>query len=247
MSIAVNRLLTPDCAVLIALGEKIPFELAVGLNGRVCFRPTAPHPRPLSAVVREGGCWMAQVWLNSAQVEQTVLLSNAIENAQLLTPEQVTPLPPSPPPPLPHPLPIPSPLPPPPSPISAPIRSNQSMLHSGMACRPEAMSRRSASASAKSEAATCHAEPGHSASPRKLNSTRSSERPLHLIVGSSAPDEAARQRYSAASGSAAPMALGPRGSACRAVHGRPRPAGPSMERNLEGPRGRAGSKPGAPT
>ena len=59
------RLLAPDSPVLTSLGSHLPFECAVGLNGRV--------------------------WLNSASDAHTVLLSNAVLNAQFLAPKQVSP------------------------------------------------------------------------------------------------------------------------------------------------------------
>eukprot|EP00743_Colponemidia_sp_Colp-15_P004534 GILK01004888.1.p1 GENE.GILK01004888.1~~GILK01004888.1.p1 ORF type:complete len:243 (-),score=21.17 GILK01004888.1:84-812(-) len=52
-------LLDPDCAVLEALGRAFPFEVAVGVNGRV--------------------------WVNSANPLHTIVISNAILNSETFT------------------------------------------------------------------------------------------------------------------------------------------------------------------
>jgi exosome complex component RRP40 len=54
------RLLRPDCAVLNALGKRLVFEVAVGMNGAVWFRAS-------------GGAL------------ETILIRNAILNAEPLT------------------------------------------------------------------------------------------------------------------------------------------------------------------
>lgn len=56
-------LLADECPILAALGQRLPFEIAVGRNGRV--------------------------WVNSAQPERTVLIVNAILASKSLNPGQV--------------------------------------------------------------------------------------------------------------------------------------------------------------
>ena len=57
-----GRLLAPDCMVLTALGAHMPFEICVGLNGRV--------------------------WINSPSPKYTILVANAIQSAEALTDKQ---------------------------------------------------------------------------------------------------------------------------------------------------------------
>lgn len=57
-----RALLAPECAVLRALGELLPYEVAVGLNGRV--------------------------WVKAACPAHTILVANAIANAELLAPAE---------------------------------------------------------------------------------------------------------------------------------------------------------------
>lgn len=54
--------LDENCAVLNALGEQVPYEVAVGVNGRI--------------------------WVRAATTAQTVLVANAIQNSEYLTPDQ---------------------------------------------------------------------------------------------------------------------------------------------------------------
>ncbi|CAO3584382.1 unnamed protein product [Absidia cylindrospora] len=54
-----RRLLNPTTPILTLLGEHIPFELAVGMNGRV--------------------------WVNATSCKETILLSNAIQNSEYLS------------------------------------------------------------------------------------------------------------------------------------------------------------------
>lgn len=58
-----RRLLDPACPILKALGEHLPFEICVGMNG--------------------------VVWIKTASDKYTVLMANAISNAEFLTPKQV--------------------------------------------------------------------------------------------------------------------------------------------------------------
>lgn len=58
-----RALMEPDCPVLRCLGELIPYEVAVGLNGRV--------------------------WIKAQNASNTILVSNAIANSEWLNPEQV--------------------------------------------------------------------------------------------------------------------------------------------------------------
>ena len=63
-SVALARqLLRPDAPVLRCLGECVPFELAIGHNGRV--------------------------WVNASTPPHTIFISNAITNSELLSAEQV--------------------------------------------------------------------------------------------------------------------------------------------------------------
>ena len=58
-----RALLQPDCLVLEELGRhKIPFEVAIGVNG--------------------------YVWIHSASPRYTILIQNALQNSQVLTPSQ---------------------------------------------------------------------------------------------------------------------------------------------------------------
>lgn len=57
------RLLTVDCTILQSLGKILPFEIAVGLNGRV--------------------------WVHSGNSSHTILISNAILNSEFLIPQQI--------------------------------------------------------------------------------------------------------------------------------------------------------------
>jgi exosome complex component RRP40 len=58
-----RSLLSPNCAVLKFLGKKIPYEIAVGLNGRV--------------------------WINSATSRNTILIANTIKRSENLPAQQV--------------------------------------------------------------------------------------------------------------------------------------------------------------
>ena len=58
-----RSLMEPDCPVLRHLGELIPYEVAVGLNGRV--------------------------WIKAENASNTILVSNAISNSEWLNPGQV--------------------------------------------------------------------------------------------------------------------------------------------------------------
>lgn len=55
-----HSLLDPDHVVLNALGKRLPFELAVGLNG--------------------------QFWVNAAQPSHVIVVTNAILNSEFLPP-----------------------------------------------------------------------------------------------------------------------------------------------------------------
>ncbi|KAI8993456.1 hypothetical protein BDB01DRAFT_716292 [Pilobolus umbonatus] len=54
-----RRLLNPNTPILALLGEHFPFEIAVGMNGRV--------------------------WINSEDEKNTILISNAIQNSEYLS------------------------------------------------------------------------------------------------------------------------------------------------------------------
>lgn len=54
-----RRLLDPKTLVLRLLGQHIPFETAIGMNGKI--------------------------WINSATPKQTILISNAIKNSEFLS------------------------------------------------------------------------------------------------------------------------------------------------------------------
>eukprot|EP00123_Amoebidium_parasiticum_P009822 comp19728_c0_seq1/m.23514 comp19728_c0_seq1/g.23514 ORF comp19728_c0_seq1/g.23514 comp19728_c0_seq1/m.23514 type:complete len:241 (-) comp19728_c0_seq1:720-1442(-) len=58
----VRQLLASKCAVLTALGKEIPFEVAVGVNGRV--------------------------WIRAKALEHTVVVANAIRNSEFMTDTQ---------------------------------------------------------------------------------------------------------------------------------------------------------------
>jgi len=57
-------LLAPDCAVLAALGSHLPFEICVGMNGRV--------------------------WVSTASPKHTIVVASAIQAAETLTDKQAT-------------------------------------------------------------------------------------------------------------------------------------------------------------
>lgn len=57
-----HRLLNPNTPILVLLGQHFPFETAVGMNGRV--------------------------WVNSEEVKNTILISNAIQNSEYLSAEE---------------------------------------------------------------------------------------------------------------------------------------------------------------
>lgn len=57
-----HRLLNPNTPILALLGQHFPFETAVGMNGRV--------------------------WVNSEEVKNTILISNAIQNSEYLNAEE---------------------------------------------------------------------------------------------------------------------------------------------------------------
>ncbi|KAL9559667.1 hypothetical protein PS6_000667 [Mucor atramentarius] len=57
-----RRLLNPNTPILSYLGEHFPFETAVGMNGRV--------------------------WINSEEVKNTILISNAIQNSEYLSADE---------------------------------------------------------------------------------------------------------------------------------------------------------------
>ena len=57
-----RSLLSPDCPVLKYLGKKIPYEIAVGMNGRV--------------------------WINSQSCKHTILVANTIQRAESLSDDQ---------------------------------------------------------------------------------------------------------------------------------------------------------------
>ena len=58
-----RQLLTRDCAVLKFLGKKIPYEIAVGLNGRV--------------------------WINSQTHKHTMLVAEVIRNSEILSEDRI--------------------------------------------------------------------------------------------------------------------------------------------------------------
>eukprot|EP01027_Heterolobosea_sp_BB2_P008943 GEZU01013248.1.p3 GENE.GEZU01013248.1~~GEZU01013248.1.p3 ORF type:complete len:109 (+),score=15.97 GEZU01013248.1:313-639(+) len=55
-------LMEPDCAILQLIGQRAPFEIAVGMNGRV--------------------------WINSHKTSHTIRISNAILNSEFLDRKQ---------------------------------------------------------------------------------------------------------------------------------------------------------------
>ncbi|KAI9483208.1 MAG: hypothetical protein EXX96DRAFT_133827 [Benjaminiella poitrasii] len=57
-----RRLLNPNTPILTLLGEHFPFEIAVGMNGRV--------------------------WVKAEEVQTTILISNAIQNSEYLSAEE---------------------------------------------------------------------------------------------------------------------------------------------------------------
>ena len=58
-----RQLLSRDCPVLRYLGKRIPYEIAVGLNGRF--------------------------WINSENAKHVILISNAIQRSEGLSEDQV--------------------------------------------------------------------------------------------------------------------------------------------------------------
>jgi exosome complex component RRP40 len=59
----VRECLAPNSRTLLALGKHIPYEIAVGMNGRI--------------------------WVNSSNVESIILVANAIQNSEYLNKDQV--------------------------------------------------------------------------------------------------------------------------------------------------------------
>ena len=59
----VRKLLSPDCCLLNKLGETAPFEVAVGMNGRV--------------------------WLRARSVKETMVLAQAVQAAELMTNSEI--------------------------------------------------------------------------------------------------------------------------------------------------------------
>ena len=59
----VRKLLSPDCNLLKKLGEFAPFEIAVGVNGRV--------------------------WLRARSVKETMLLVQAVNSAEYMTNQEI--------------------------------------------------------------------------------------------------------------------------------------------------------------
>jgi exosome complex component RRP40 len=57
------RLLSPECAIVNELGNYIPYEIAVGVNGRV--------------------------WIKTRSVVETIVVTNAILNAEFLDDDKV--------------------------------------------------------------------------------------------------------------------------------------------------------------
>jgi exosome complex component RRP40 len=58
-----RQCMAPECPVLNELGAAIPFEIAVGINGRI--------------------------WVNSGAVDHSILLTNAIVNSEYMPENQV--------------------------------------------------------------------------------------------------------------------------------------------------------------
>ncbi|KAG0308352.1 exosome non-catalytic core subunit rrp40 [Dissophora globulifera] len=59
-----RRLLDPKTLILRLLGQQLPFETAIGMNGKV--------------------------WINSASPKHTILICNAIKNSEFLSPQECT-------------------------------------------------------------------------------------------------------------------------------------------------------------
>jgi exosome complex component RRP40 len=57
------RCLAPNSRVLLALGKHIPYEIAIGMNGRI--------------------------WVKSENVEYIILVANAIQNSEYLSKDQI--------------------------------------------------------------------------------------------------------------------------------------------------------------
>lgn len=57
------RLLSPECSLMKSLGERLPFESAVGVNGRV--------------------------WIKGRSIEETLVICNIIKNAEHLPPNMM--------------------------------------------------------------------------------------------------------------------------------------------------------------
>jgi exosome complex component RRP40 len=56
-------LLDDDCLILKLIGKYVPYEIAVGMNGRI--------------------------WVHSKSYKHTILISNAILNSEFMTPNQI--------------------------------------------------------------------------------------------------------------------------------------------------------------
>ena len=59
----VRKLLSPDCCLLTKLGETAPFEVAVGMNGRI--------------------------WMRARSVKETMVLAQALQAAELMTNSEI--------------------------------------------------------------------------------------------------------------------------------------------------------------
>ncbi len=59
----IRKLLSPDSLLLATLGKNIPFEIAVGMNGRV--------------------------WVRARSVKETVCLANAVECSEFMTRQEI--------------------------------------------------------------------------------------------------------------------------------------------------------------
>ena len=59
-----NRILSPECKLLKLLGRSLPYECAVGVNGRV--------------------------WIKGRSTRETIALANAISSAEFMTHEQIS-------------------------------------------------------------------------------------------------------------------------------------------------------------
>ena len=70
----VRKLLHPSCALLKKLGETIPFEIAVGMNGRIWARAKTPK----ETICLANAIWASEHMTNPEMIAMVEKLSDAL-------------------------------------------------------------------------------------------------------------------------------------------------------------------------